>query len=48
MITQGIHVTSANVDIVILDVLQKLQRIESSLTVQLGGLQDPVKSASDL
>lgn len=36
VIVQGLHVTSANVDAVIKDVLQKLQRIESSLTVQQG------------
>ena len=36
MIVQGIHVTSANVNTVIQMVLEKLQQIESSLTVQLG------------
>ena len=36
MIVQGIHVTSANVNAVIQMVLEKLQQIESSLTVQLG------------
>lgn len=47
VIVQGIHVTSANVNAVTQMVLEKLQQIESSLTVQLGRCKIQRSAASD-